>query len=63
MSLFSQLAVSLVYDLGLTKSVPRSKPENLWFNPKYSSLITPRTMEERRAVLGCYLITSTYATQ
>ncbi|KAI0843906.1 hypothetical protein F5Y00DRAFT_249993 [Daldinia vernicosa] len=58
LSLFTQLAVSLVFDLGLTKPVLKDPDSTLCWNRKYSRPATPRTMEERRAVLSCFLITS-----
>lgn len=59
-TLYVQLALSMVYDLGLNRDVPKEQPvfqttvgtrEQPWVGPV-------RTMEERRAVLGCYYITS-----
>lgn len=61
LSLFTQLAVSLVYDLGLNKSVTSALKEAHMVPcvcPPTRS-ITPRTMEERRAVLSCFVISST----
>ncbi|KAB8261634.1 hypothetical protein BDV32DRAFT_148280 [Aspergillus pseudonomiae] len=56
LSVFTHLATSLVFDLGLNKPVQVTPSTfNLHQSPKHS---TPRTMEERRAALGCYLITS-----
>ncbi|KGO59266.1 Major facilitator superfamily domain, general substrate transporter [Penicillium expansum] len=57
LAVFTQLAISLVFDLGLNKPVPEetSRTSNLH---KVSRPSTPRTMEERRAVLGCFLVTS-----
>lgn len=58
---FTQLAISLVYDLGFNKPVFKvTNPvlclkEKRWYRP-----FGPRTTEERRAVLGCFLITSMY---
>lgn len=59
LAVFTQLAISLVFDLGLNKPVPEetSRTSNLH---KVSRPSTPRTMEERRAVLGCFLVTSMY---
>ncbi|KGO65244.1 hypothetical protein PITC_072390 [Penicillium italicum] len=56
-AVFAQLAISLVFDLGLNKPVPEetSITSNLQKFPRPSA---PRTMEERRAVLGCFLVTS-----
>ncbi|KAI1801524.1 hypothetical protein F4811DRAFT_459927 [Daldinia bambusicola] len=58
MTLFSQLAVSLVYDLGLAKPASRDPELTLCGNRKYARPTIQRTMEERRAVLSCFLITS-----
>ncbi|KAB8222898.1 hypothetical protein BDV33DRAFT_201036 [Aspergillus novoparasiticus] len=56
LSVFTHLATSLVFDLGLNKPVQVTTPTfNLNQCPRPS---TPRTMEERRAALGCYLVTS-----
>ncbi|KAI9740059.1 MAG: hypothetical protein M1818_004810 [Claussenomyces sp. TS43310] len=55
---FTQIAMSLVFDLGLNKSVPKNGLVIPCVTQKYSKPPTPRTMEERRAVLGCFLITS-----
>lgn len=57
LALFAQLTISLVFDLGLNKPVPK----DILPGPcedKYPRRSTPRTMEERRAVLGCFLVTS-----
>ncbi|KAK0634547.1 hypothetical protein B0T17DRAFT_513611 [Bombardia bombarda] len=63
LTVFSQLAVSMVFELGLAKS--ETKPETTTQPPnypcgtlRYARPRTPRTMEERRAVLGCFLATS-----
>lgn len=48
--------MSLVFDLGLNKP-PKDAHVVFALCPKPS---TPRTMEERRAVLGCFLITAMY---
>ncbi|RFU30228.1 hypothetical protein B7463_g6109, partial [Scytalidium lignicola] len=58
LALFTQLAMSLVFDLGINKPVPKDWQATPCGN---SRLTTPRTMEERRAVIGCFLITSTVA--
>ncbi|KAI0104437.1 hypothetical protein F4814DRAFT_452551 [Daldinia grandis] len=58
LTLFTQLAISLVFDLGLTKPVLKDPELTLCWNKKYSRPAIPRTMEERRAVLSCFLITS-----
>lgn len=52
--------MALVFELGLTKPVPKDTQVPPCVNPKYSKPTTPRTMEERRAVLGCFLVTSMY---
>ncbi|KAE8451746.1 hypothetical protein EG329_003203 [Mollisiaceae sp. DMI_Dod_QoI] len=58
LAIFAQLAMSLVFELQLNKPVPKDMEplpcvrETRWKSP------TPRTMEERRAVLGCFLVTS-----
>ncbi|KAL9623477.1 MAG: hypothetical protein Q9160_002157 [Pyrenula sp. 1 TL-2023] len=58
LAVFTQLSVSLVFDLGLNKPVPKDAPMMLCVDQKHLKPTTPRTMEERRAVLGCFLITS-----
>ncbi|KAG9229196.1 hypothetical protein BJ875DRAFT_475560 [Amylocarpus encephaloides] len=61
LSIFTQMAVSLVHDLGLNKSVENGYAEvfNLYsFGYQEPSKYTARTMEERRAVLGCFLVSS-----
>ncbi|MCJ1386882.1 hypothetical protein MMC17_010010 [Xylographa soralifera] len=58
LAIFTQLAISLVFDLGLNKFVPKDMQVMPCVNQKYLKPVTPRTMEERRAVLGCFLITS-----
>ncbi|KAJ5591583.1 uncharacterized protein N7459_001952 [Penicillium hispanicum] len=59
LALFTQLAVSLVFDLGLNRPVPEEAPAlpSSIFK-KCARPSTPRTIEERRAVLGCFLTTS-----
>ena len=60
LSVFTQLAMSLVFDLGLNRPVPKVTqmvPCIKDFS-KYLKPPTPRTNEERRAVLGCFLVTS-----
>ena len=63
-SLFSQLAMTMVFELGLNKSTSKDLPGVDCLSPfdqrKYPKQSTVRTMEERRALLGCFLITSTY---
>jgi hypothetical protein len=51
----------LVFELGLNKPVPKDTHEVPCLKEKYSMATTPRTMEERRAVLGCFLVSSMYA--
>ncbi|KIW35297.1 uncharacterized protein PV07_02000 [Cladophialophora immunda] len=58
LSVFTQLAISLVSELGLARPVPKDSQMGLCGMPKLSRPTTPRTMEERRAVLGCFLSTS-----
>ena len=60
LSLFTRLATSLVFDLGLNQPIHRYLPPAACIAPiKYPAPRTaPRTTEERRAVLGCFLITS-----
>jgi hypothetical protein len=64
-----QLAMSLVYDLGLNR--PRQRPRGLISfkpaieNKRTCSRILPlprgiETMEDRRGVLGCFLLSSMY---
>ena len=60
LSVYTQLSTSLVYDLGLNKPLPKENSQmtlciNSHHGPKSP---TVRTMEERRAALGCFLITS-----
>jgi hypothetical protein len=62
LSVFTQLTMSLVFDLGLNKPVPKvtqMMPCMKDFS-KFLKPPTPRTNEERRAVLGCFLVTSMY---
>lgn len=63
LSLFTRLATSLVCDLGLNQPIHKGMPDAVCIAPmKYPPPRTaPRTMEERRAVLGCFLITSVSA--
>jgi hypothetical protein len=58
---FTQLAMSLVFDLGLNKPVLKDMHPVPCLKDKTCSRPSgPRTMDERRAVLGCFLITSMY---
>ncbi|KAH6675190.1 hypothetical protein B0J14DRAFT_653379 [Halenospora varia] len=58
LSIFTQLAVSLVFDQGLNKQVRKDFRPLFCVKANFSRAPTPRTMEERRAVLGCFLVTS-----
>jgi hypothetical protein len=49
----------MIFELGLNKPVPKDIHVLPCVN-NYSRPTTLRTMEERRAVLGCFLITSMY---
>ena len=61
-SVFVHLAMSLTSELGLTRSVALTDSEMIpCLKFDYAKPSTPRTMEERRAVLGCYLFSSMYA--
>ncbi|KAH8651094.1 hypothetical protein BX600DRAFT_473069 [Xylariales sp. PMI_506] len=74
LSLFTQMANSLVFDLGLNRPTPDDTntlcenkiPLDDLNSPvcgfTYTKPKLPRTMEERRAVLGCFLITSIVST-
>ena len=65
----TQIAMSLVFDLGLNKTSqePRgakcfrqaSRDKPLYARPKTPSRGV-KTMDENRAVLGCFLLSSTY---
>lgn len=61
LSVFTQLTMSLVFDLGLNKAPPKEVQTTLCVNahecPKPPTI---RTMEQRRAVLGCFLPASMY---
>ena len=64
MTAVTQLAIGLVANLGLKKAPPKESPQ-MMLNydargcPKPFSP-SPRTMEERRAVVGCFYISSVY---
>jgi hypothetical protein len=63
LSVFTQLAQALVFDLGLNKPLPKDPDTMLNFNSHGCPrplLSTVRTMEERRAVLSCFLVSSMY---
>jgi hypothetical protein len=56
-----QLAISLVYDLGLHKPPSKSQigiPGDE--EPYHSDSSRARNMEERKALLACFMINSTY---
>ncbi|KAH8660548.1 hypothetical protein BX600DRAFT_467854 [Xylariales sp. PMI_506] len=53
---FTQLALAVVYDLGLNKE-PRTAPDPQ-HRIYHTWVTTTRNMEERRAVLGCYFMSS-----
>lgn len=61
----TQLAMALVGNLGLNKP-PLKEPKQIMLNldargcPTKPFSPSPRTMEERRAVLGCFLLGSVY---
>ncbi|OCL05800.1 hypothetical protein AOQ84DRAFT_298218, partial [Glonium stellatum] len=61
LSVSMQLAMSLVFELGLNKPPPKEPQGTFYFNhnacPRTSTSIF-RTMEERRAVLGCFIFSS-----
>ncbi|KAF2812287.1 uncharacterized protein BDZ99DRAFT_439292 [Mytilinidion resinicola] len=64
LAVFTQLAISLVFQLGLNKP-PGSSFQTMLFNCKINAPEASRqldsavrTLEERRAILGCFLITS-----
>jgi hypothetical protein len=59
------LALSLAGDLGLTKSAPQGSPAIMlnWTpqgcpKPPHALVLKPRTIEERRVVLGLFLVSS-----
>jgi len=61
LSVFTQMAMSLVFDLGLNKPAGETSHEmsNLYaYGCPEPSKSKARTMEERRAVLGCFLVSS-----
>ncbi|PYH99003.1 hypothetical protein BO71DRAFT_343864 [Aspergillus ellipticus CBS 707.79] len=63
LTVFSELAKSVVFDLMINKSPASDRTSLLCLlqpNPDEAPPAPPiRTMEERRAVLGCFLLTST----
>ncbi|KAK3367531.1 hypothetical protein B0H63DRAFT_489362 [Podospora didyma] len=56
-SLFSQLIVLMIYDMGLQQPPP-AVPQKAFCGPQLPSGRQDRTNDERRAVLGAFLITS-----
>jgi len=61
LAVLTQLALSLVFDLQLNKPILKEAQAIPCAKEQQWKSITPRTMEERRAVLGCFLISSMYA--
>jgi hypothetical protein len=61
---FSQLAIALVFDLGLNKTIGQDPPQISCIPPVHMRLPQrpPRTMEECRAVLGTFVLISTFST-
>lgn len=61
LTVFSQLAVAIVFDLGLNKQVAKEPPQLTCIPPPHlrPPQRPPRTMEERRAVLGTFVSLST----
>ncbi|KAH8125990.1 hypothetical protein LI328DRAFT_166834 [Trichoderma asperelloides] len=57
-SLFTQLAVSLIFDLGLNKTPPKDVHAQSDYRFHKSQVRPVRSMEERRAVLGCFVASS-----
>ncbi|KAK9366602.1 hypothetical protein V1509DRAFT_641574 [Lipomyces kononenkoae] len=60
LTVFTQLALSLLYDLELHKSVVNDSQLASGWGALYSkfAITTTRTMEHRRAALGCFLLNS-----
>ncbi|KAL3426139.1 zn 2cys6 transcription factor [Phlyctema vagabunda] len=62
MTSLSQLAIAILYDLGLDRAASRDSGLAILYDlkgtKKPASLSTPHTMEERRALLGCFLLSS-----
>jgi hypothetical protein len=52
--------MSLVFDPELNKPVLKDTQVLRCVKEQYSKPLTPRTIEERRAVLGCFLVASMY---
>ncbi|GLA33621.1 hypothetical protein AnigIFM63309_000454 [Aspergillus niger] len=62
---FAQLAMGIVYEMGLFNPEAKGKHMLLCVHPEpHENRTAPprQVMEERRAVLGCFLLTSTIAT-
>lgn len=59
-SLFTQLAVSLIFDLGLNKTPPKDIHAQSDYRFHKSQVRPVRSMEERRAVLGCFVASSVF---
>jgi hypothetical protein len=59
-----QLAIAILYELGLDKSISNDPALALAYDVKGirkpSRLTRSPTLEERRALLGCFLISSLY---
>ncbi|CRG86500.1 hypothetical protein PISL3812_03506 [Talaromyces islandicus] len=65
LGMYTQLAIGLVFELGLNKAPPLDSSAALAhcaamaYNPRFKPSVTNvRTMNQRRAALGCYLISS-----
>lgn len=58
LSLYAQLAETMIFDLGLNKAKSKTDQLVLCSSSQTYYKAPPRSMEERRAVLGCFLITS-----
>lgn len=65
--MYIQLAIGLVFELGLNKTPPLDSSAALAhcaamaYNPRFKPpAANVRTMNQRRAVLGCFLISSWY---
>ncbi|KAI9703448.1 MAG: hypothetical protein M1820_005921 [Bogoriella megaspora] len=59
LAVLTQLAVSVVFDLGLNRHIPTEiSAMHTCIKGGGIPISLVRTMEERRAVLGCYLLTS-----
>ena len=60
-TIFAQLALALVFDLGLNQPVAKDPPQLTCIPPPHlrPPPRQPRTMDERRAVLGTFVTVST----